>query len=31
VQTGTQFHDQPLGPQASQEFIFDWLDAVLGT
>lgn len=28
--TGTQFHDQPLGPQASQEFIFDWLDAVLG-
>ena len=29
-QTGTQFHDQPLGPQASQEFIFGWLDAVLG-
>lgn len=29
-QTGTQFHDQPLGPHASQEFIFDWLDAVLG-
>jgi hypothetical protein len=28
--TGTQFHDQPLGPQASQEFIFDWLGAVLG-
>lgn len=28
--TGTQFHDQPLGPQAAQEFIFDWLDAVLG-
>ncbi len=28
--TGTQFHDQPLGPQASQEFIFDWLDTVLG-
>ena len=28
--TGTQFHDQPLGPQASQEFIFGWLDTVLG-
>ena len=28
--TGTQFHDQPLGPNASQEFIFDWLNAVLG-
>ncbi len=28
--TGTQFHDQPLGPQASQEFICDWIAATLG-
>lgn len=28
--SGAAFHDQPLGPQVSQEFIFDWLDTVLG-
>jgi len=27
---GTQLHDQPNGPTAAQESIFDWLDGYLG-
>ena len=22
---GAQLHDQPMGPQVAQEFVFDWL------
>lgn len=30
AQQDASLHDQPVGPQAAQEYVFDWLDEQLG-
>jgi hypothetical protein len=29
AQQGASLHDQPVGPQVAEEFVFDWLDDTL--